>query len=119
VPDLVFVYGTLLEGHPNHGHLRGAEFLGPHVTGPAYTMLHLGGYPGVCKGGRTAVSGELYRVSAATLARLDRLEDCPGLFVRERIDTPHGAAWIYLLKNAPRRRRRVTDGVWRGPGRRG
>ena len=119
MPDRVFVYGTLLKGHPNHGHLRGAECLGAHVTGPAYTMHHLGGYPGVRKGGSTAVSGEVYRVSAAILARLDRLEDCPGLFERERIDTPHGAAWIYLLKKPPRRRRKVGDGVWRGPGRAG
>lgn len=115
----LFVYGTLMRGHPNHGLLRGAAFLGPHVTEPAYTMLHLGGYPGVRKGGRTAVAGEVYRVSAAALARLDRLEDCPRLFVRECIDTPHGAAWIYLLKDPPRRRRRVPDGVWRGPGRAG
>jgi len=119
VPSRVFVYGTLLRGHPNHGHLRGAPFLGPHVTGPAYTMLHLGGYPGVRKGGRTAVTGEVFRVSRATLARLDRLEDCPRLFVREPIDTPYGSAWIYLLRDAPRRRRRVRDGVWRGPGRPG
>jgi len=118
VRALVFVYGTLLKGHPNHGHLRAAEFLGPHVTAPDYTMLHLGGYPGVRPGGRTAIHGEVYRVSPATLARLDRLEDCPRLFVREPIATPWGAAYIYLLAK-PARRRRIPDGIWPGPGRPG
>lgn len=119
MPSRVFVYGTLMRGHPNHGHLRGAAFLGPHVTGPAYTMLHLGVYPGVRRGGRTAVHGEVYRVSPAMLARLDRLEDCPRLFVREALDTPYGAAFIYLLAQPARRRRRIADGVWPGPGRAG
>jgi gamma-glutamylcyclotransferase (GGCT)/AIG2-like uncharacterized protein YtfP len=119
VPASVFVYGTLMRGHANHGHLRGAEYLGPHVTEPAYAMLHLGGYPGVRRGGRTAVHGEVFRVSPAILRRLDRLEDCPHLFVREAIDTPYGAAWIYLLAKPPRRRRRIPDGVWPGPGRPG
>jgi len=115
----VFVYGTLMRGFSNHGLLRAAEFLGPHVTEPGFTMLHLGGYPGVRKGGDAAVTGEVYRVSAAMLARLDKLEDCPRLFVRETIETPWGATYIYLLKNPPRRRRRVPAGVWPGPGRRG
>jgi gamma-glutamylcyclotransferase (GGCT)/AIG2-like uncharacterized protein YtfP len=119
VRPLVFVYGTLLQGHPNHGHLRGAERLGTHVTEPAFTMLHLGAYPGVRPGGRTAVQGEVYRVSPAALARLDRLEDCPRLFVRTPIGTPWGAAWIYLLAKPPRRRRRIAGGVWPGPGRPG
>jgi gamma-glutamylaminecyclotransferase len=113
--SLVFVYGTLMRGHVNHGLLAGAEFLGTHRTGRAFRLVSLGPYPGALAGGRTALSGEVYRVSPRTLARLDRLEAVPREYVRRRVDTPWGAAWIYLLTRA-RRGRALPDGVWTGVG---
>lgn len=110
--DRVFVYGTLMRGEAHHGRLEGAEFLGEHMTRPAYTMLHTGRYPGVVKGGYTAIRGEVYRLSPGTVARLDRFEDVPAEFFRARLATPWGRAWIYLY-NRPGIRRKVKGGNWR------
>ncbi len=38
-------------------------------------MFGLGAYPGVARGGNTPITGELYRIDAKGLERLDRLED--------------------------------------------
>lgn len=109
----VFVYGTLMRGGANHGLLAGAAFLGTHRTARAYRLVGLGPYPGALAGGRTALSGEVYRVSPRALARLDRLEAVPREYVRRRVKTPWGPAWIYLLARAPRRGRALPGGAWR------
>lgn len=109
---LVFVYGTLKRGHANHALMAGAEFRGAHRTGRAYRLVSLGPYPGALAGGRTALDGEVYRVSPRTLARLDRLEDVPREYVRRNVPTPWGPAWIYVLRRAPRRGRVLRRGVW-------
>ncbi|KAL2892063.1 hypothetical protein RDABS01_007972 [Bienertia sinuspersici] len=80
---LIFVYGTLKQGFPNHHLLKDlmssndAVFLGSHKT--------LNSYPLVCgplgipfliniPGSGHQVKGELYSVSGRALARLDELE---------------------------------------------
>lgn len=99
----VFVYGTLLEGYGNHKYfLSNAKKLGEHITSPNYTMLHLGGFPGVIQEGDTAIKGEVYEVSEEELRRLDRLEGydlaspTSGLYNRKEIHTEWGKAWIYI-----------------------
>jgi len=108
----VFVYGTLKRGRANHPLLAGADFLGPHRTRRGYRLIRLGTYPGALPGGRTALSGEVYRVSPRTLARLDRLESVPREYRRARLSTPWGPAWIYLLRRSPRRGRPLPRGAW-------
>ncbi|KAL8050609.1 hypothetical protein ABFX02_06G091600 [Erythranthe guttata] len=82
-PALIFTYGTLKQGFSNHALLQDmmatgdATFLGccrtrrslPLVCGP-YRVPFLLNLPG--RGDR--VSGEIYAVSAAALARMDELE---------------------------------------------
>jgi gamma-glutamylcyclotransferase (GGCT)/AIG2-like uncharacterized protein YtfP len=109
----VFVYGTLRQGEAHHGLLRDAALLGPHHTEPGYTMWDLGAYPGVVAGGRGRILGEVYRVSAPTLRRLDRLEDYPRLFDRRLIESPYGRAWMYLYRGHSRGRRPVGSGDWK------
>lgn len=109
---LVFTYGTLRRGQRYHAWLEGATCKGRHVTAPRYTMLVLEGYPGVVEGGRTAIVGELYEVSAAALARLDRLEEAPSLYLRRLVPTPRGSAWMYLYRGRARGRRRLPSGDW-------
>lgn len=94
----VFVYGSLKQGFGNHEyHLGQSRMLGKAETLPQYSLFSLGAYPGVIKGGVTAVQGELYEVNDDELRNLDRLEGHPSYYQREVIETSEGEAWIYLL----------------------
>ena len=108
----VFVYGTLLAGEDNHGWLKGASYLGRWTTPPLFRLIDLGPYPVLSPGGRTAVTGEVYRVSRLILQRLDVLEGYPGDYQRRLIDTPWGRAWVYLRGSAPAGRP-LHHGDWR------
>jgi gamma-glutamylcyclotransferase (GGCT)/AIG2-like uncharacterized protein YtfP len=109
----VFVYGTLLRGEVNHHLLAGAAFLGPHRTAPCFTLHLLGAYPGAVPGGATALTGEVFRVDAAGLRRLDRLEEYPRLYDRRPLPTPWGRAWVYLYLGPIRDCPVLPGGDWR------
>ena len=111
--SLVFVYGTLRRGEVNHYMLETARFCGSHTTQSHYKMFSLGAYPAVVRGGPDAVQGEVYRVDARTLSRLDRLEGYPVAYKRRLMPTPWGRAWIYLYRQGVQGRRRIPDGLWR------
>jgi len=111
MPQNIFVYGTLRCGQRNHHLLRNTAYLGLHRSDPVFIMLHLGAFPGVVRGGSTAIVGEVYRVNPATLRTLDVLEDYPVLYTRERIATPYGPAWVYLYQGGERGHR-ITNGDW-------
>lgn len=106
------MYGTLRQGDVNHYLLEGAEYLGEHRTLPQYRMIDLGDYPGVTTGGDTVVRGEVYVVNPTQLKRLDELEDYPHLYDRKLIDTPWGAAWIYLFRASGTAGKIITHGDW-------
>lgn len=105
--------GTLLAGEVNHHLLSGTELLDPHRTEPCFTMFGLGAYPGVARGGNTPITGELYRIDAKGLERLDRLEDYPRLYDRALIPSPQGPAWIYLYRGRIKDRPVIGSGDWR------
>ncbi len=108
----VFVYGTLLAGESNHGWLRGASYLGPWTTRRSFRLIDVGPYPVLCRGGRTAITGEVYRISRLILQRLDVLEGYPQDYSRQLIATPWGRAWVYLRSKAPAGRQ-LHHGDWR------
>lgn len=84
--SILFVYGTLKRGGANHGWLEGQTFLGPARTAPGFTLYSLGQYPGLVAdhADHEGVTGELWSVDAACLARLDTFEGVPeGLYARE------------------------------------
>jgi gamma-glutamylaminecyclotransferase len=84
----VFVYGTLKRGGSNHHFLAGQQFLGEATTVPGYALYSLGDYPGMVRSNNTAqvVTGEVWSVDDACLARLDKLEGVEeGLYIREAI----------------------------------
>lgn len=94
----LFLYGTLKRGQRNHGLMRGQVFLGTAVTEARYVLVDCGPYPGLIEpaaGGR-AVKGELWRVDADALVRLDSLEAVPYLYVRREllIAAPEGAGTV-------------------------
>jgi len=95
--DKVFVYGSLKEGFYNHDVLGDSELLGLFTTEPNYTMFDLGSYPGVMKGGSTAILGEVYKITPETLERLDYLEGYPGYYDRCVVDTKFGEAYLYHI----------------------
>lgn len=84
---LVFVYGSLLKGLRNHSRLtqHGAIEIGPAVLSGSYTMISLGAFPGVVDGGTTDIRGEVYAVTSAGLADLDRLEGHPDFYRRTSV----------------------------------
>jgi gamma-glutamylcyclotransferase (GGCT)/AIG2-like uncharacterized protein YtfP len=82
-PIELFVNGTLMSGLPLHPNLDGAEFLEAVRTAPSYRLyaiaddLHPGMYE-VGNGG-VSVAGELYRVPADVLERVEAGEP-PNLY---------------------------------------
>jgi gamma-glutamylcyclotransferase (GGCT)/AIG2-like uncharacterized protein YtfP len=111
---LVFVYGTLRRGEPNHGLLEGSQCLGRTHTESRFTLLDLKYFPGLIRGGRTSVAGELYAVDEWTLRKLDSLEGHPSFYRREPIllvDGREVLSYIYQRDNH-RRDRPIPSGDW-------
>lgn len=111
----VFVYGTLLSGEPNHYLLDDLDWIGEAQTAPLFTLVSLGYFPAMLKGGDTRVLGEIYDVAPATLAALDRLEGHPSFYRRQPIKLADGTSVItYLL---PRKQAqsypKINNGDWR------
>lgn len=83
---LVFVYGTLMRGECRHAALADQEFLGTAVTQPHYRLYDCGSYPGLVEAAIDSgnrIAGEVWRVSADCLARLDEIEEVDeGLYMR-------------------------------------
>lgn len=112
----LFVYGTLMRGEHHHDTMAGAEFIAEAQTLAEYELLLIDYFPALVPGGEQAVRGELYSVDAATLARLDALEEVPHYYVRERVQLAGGgSAETYVM---PRERvgveaKRIASGSFR------
>ena len=116
---LVFVYGSLKRGQANHGQMDGCSWLGEaELSGLA--LYDLGPFPMAVATGDPAarLQGEVYRVDAEQLARLDRFEGAPRLYERQRWRLLDGrAVWVYVGRpRQVRHVRRITSGCWRGRG---
>ena len=103
----VFVYGTLLSGYGNwNWALKDQKLIGEAETLPEYTMLHLGGFPGIIEGGSTAIKGEVYEVDEERMEDLDRLEGADlrypeaGMYRRETITLADGQEVLTYIYNA-------------------
>lgn len=100
--EAVFVYGTLKRGERNHGFLADAEFLGPARTRGRFALHPGPGYPFASRTARRyPLEGEAWAVDAPTLERLDRLEEHPRVYRRERLAVEVAGrgvlqAWVYL-----------------------
>jgi len=115
--QILFVYGTLLRGERHHMLLADATFLGPHRTAPRFALYHLGDYPGLMPG-HQAVSGELFALDSMLLRRIDAFEDCPRIYTRISLPTPHGRAWAYRYRGLVHDRALIATGDWRTVSRR-
>ncbi|KAK6642634.1 hypothetical protein RUM43_004136 [Polyplax serrata] len=118
---LVFVYGTLKRGEPNHSYLQVkdngyAKFVSQGKTVEKYPLVIASKYnipfllynPGVGKN----VKGEIYEVDDHVLSQLDILENHPSFYVRETESVQiipqkeenndskeELKCWIYFLKH--------------------
>lgn len=116
----VAVYGTLKQGFNNAHWLNGATLLGSDIT-PALTLYDIGPYPGAKWQPSKGVTIEVYRINVDHLAQLDRLEDyridapTEGEYVRERITTCFGRAWVYLYNPSVVGKPAIYEGGWRMP----
>lgn len=102
----VAVYGSLRQGYGNHRLLEDSKYLGNGITEGRYTMMHLGGFPGVIENGNTSIVVEMYDVDDDTARDLDRLEGHPSFYERKQInvlptntadEAKWEPAWMYLL----------------------
>ena len=125
--QLLFVYGTLLPGLRLHHAMQGAVSLGAaRVRGRLYD---LGTYPGLVWGEgegevNGVVSGEVYRVNAAHLVRLDQIEEMiphdpqGSLYWREPVAVLDGACagqavWTYRYNRAVDEHALIAHGDYR------
>jgi gamma-glutamylcyclotransferase (GGCT)/AIG2-like uncharacterized protein YtfP len=116
IPSLICVYGTLRRGHGNHRILENSEFLGEFRTENGYTMISLGGFPGLLLDGKDSIVCEVFKVdNKSTAQRLDMLEGYPNFYNRTQIDTPWGKAWVYYLEHNEYKLSRypiIEEGDW-------
>lgn len=110
-PHLVFVYGTLRRGEKHCNYLASSEYLGQFETLPHYALFDLGKYPGMSTGQQSIV-GEVYRISDDTLKLLDILEDVPNEYIREKIETLYGIAWVYIYQSTYDIDAAIRSGDW-------
>lgn len=100
----VFVYGTLKSGHRNNELLARtaeAKLLGRCEIRGKYRLYTLGPFPGlVCSStfeDTRKVIGEVWSIPQHLLVYLDILEGHPVFYMREKIPTPFGPSWVYML----------------------
>ncbi|BBI52750.1 gamma-glutamylcyclotransferase [Vreelandella olivaria] len=116
----VAVYGTLKQGFNNAHWLNGATLLGSDITS-ALTLYDIGRYPGAKWQPSKGVMIEVYEISIAQLAQLDRLEDyradapTAGEYDRQQITTCFGLAWVYLYNPSVTGKTAISEGGWHMP----
>jgi gamma-glutamylcyclotransferase (GGCT)/AIG2-like uncharacterized protein YtfP len=115
VECLLFVYDTLRQGEPLHAQLGESRLIAVASTLPAFSLVDLGPYAALLRGGSTAVVGELYSVSLQTRRHLDVERQVPLLFNREKVQLADGSeADAYVLPaDKARGRRRLAHGDWK------
>lgn len=111
----LFVYGSLLPGERDADLMRDARHLGSRQTPPVYHLVELNGFPALVRGGRLAISGELYEITREHLRTIDIRKEHPILFQRDSIELSSGEnVQTYLMKlDQVRGRRRLKHGDWR------
>jgi gamma-glutamylcyclotransferase (GGCT)/AIG2-like uncharacterized protein YtfP len=113
--DLLFAYGTLMQGYPLHGVIAGrTTYLEPGTV--RGTLVDLGSYPGLVPG-RGRVTGEVYRVETPELLPIvDReegynFERCRRLVTL--VDGRRVRAWAYRYRGPRERAIPIGHGDYR------
>ena len=102
---LVFTYGSLKKGFPNHHVISEGDdsrLIVETTTTDNYDMISLGSFPAAIKQRSwSKIKGEVYEVDDFTLEILDMLESNGTLYQRELIsvDFMEEPVWCYFLIN--------------------
>ena len=89
---LVWVYGTLKQGHVRQRTMSQSRYLGVGIAEKKYKMVHISGVPALKEIEDEAtpehgIYGELYEINEETLAEMDKIEGVnQGLYKRRPID---------------------------------
>ena len=95
---LVAVYGTLKQGRSNHALMRDSQLVAETVL-DGYIMYSAGGFPVVYRADEGTITVEVYEVDPKVVSlNLDPLEGHPHWYRREKVDTPVGKAWLYIMQ---------------------
>lgn len=114
---LVAVYGTLKQGHSNSHILASAYFIGEDRL-TSLTLYNLGPYPAARRRPSGGVLVEVYAVGDRLLREIDNIEGynpnsrAPSLYLRQKLQTRHGSAWVYLYNRTVRHHQRIDSGSW-------
>ena len=117
--QLVFVYGTLLSGERNARWAGSARRRSAWTTGRLFDTGF--GFPAFVRDGSDRVVGEVLDADDAQMRSMDRLEGCPRLYRRERIevalaDGSRATAWVYIMNKLPDAATPIPGGDWRRRG---
>lgn len=110
----VFVYGTLRRGASNSWRMAGAEFIGAGTVRGA--LFRIDWYPGLvldANGG--GVKGEVFRVDAGLLEKLDEYEGCEYRRVIAEVTLDDGIrceVWVWEYLEPVDAKARIASGDW-------
>lgn len=110
---LVAVYGSLRSGMHNNLLLSSSKLMGEDKV-KGFTMLDWGSFPALIESDNTDdITIEVYSVDDPSFARLDRLEGYPSFYNRKIINTSHGEAWVYFIKEGNKGNYNIVEsGDW-------
>ena len=114
----ILVYGTLLSNLGNWSwalNREGATFLGDYKVEGNYSMVSLGGFPGVIPHdeGETTIISEVYEVTDAIYKSVERLEGYPTFYNKRVVKTPWGDADMYILDDSYLNQEKIESGDWK------
>jgi gamma-glutamylcyclotransferase (GGCT)/AIG2-like uncharacterized protein YtfP len=92
--------------------------MGEDTLPSKYTMVSLGGFPGVIPKGETSIKGEVYEVSKDVYKAVEYLEGYHPdpkitLYSKEKVDTKFGEADMYILNKNYLFYPKVETGNWK------
>lgn len=102
----LFVYGSLKRNFQNHYIIEGeAKFINACKTENLMSLYRYKNFnfPYLTKEPKEYIYGELYEISEELLKKLDRFEDYPNMYIREKIkimnymNLNYVDAWAYIL----------------------
>lgn len=120
--DLIFVYGTLMEGQSNGlDKWDGVRYVG--LDGVRGKLYNLGWYPGArdvvndCSAEPFVgyIEGEVFEILEENIVdALDSYEGYPSLYDRKQVVSHAGrTVWVYTYNGEPEEEKLIPSGDWR------